>query len=157
MSVDVRIAKIITFIIVFYLLNITDIDAASDISHVNVSAEVLPVVRYEIIHQEKNLFITEKDITKGYIDVHNAVIFTVRTNSRNGYVLTFFVGANLFNEVKVFCDSISADIHDTNNEVHMVFEGMKYVKKELSFRFYISDILRPGRYDWPVDFMILGI
>ena len=152
-----RRAIIVALIIIHCLLNITDIYAASVISHVNVSTEVLPVVKYEIIHQEKDLFITEEDIKMGYIDVHSGVIFTVRTNSKNGYVLTFFIGGNLFNGVKVFCDSISADINDENNEVHMVFEGMKYVKKELSFRFYISDILRPGIYDWPVDFMILGI
>jgi hypothetical protein len=149
-----RIATVITFVIALFLINIPDIDAGGRSFHIYVTTEVLPVVKYEILHREKNVLITEESIKKGYIDVHGAVTFSVLTNSRNGYVLTFFVGGDLFKEVEVFYDSGSRRIHGTGNEVHMPFEGIKYVTKELSFRFYISDIMRPGIYDWPVDVMI---
>jgi hypothetical protein len=154
---DVKRTIITVSVIILFFMNVTGIYAGSDISYISVTTEVLPVVKYEIIHQEKSLLITEEDIKKGYIDVHGAVVFSVLSNSRNGYVLTFFVARNLFKGVKVSYDSVSSVLHDANNEVHIAFERMKYVRKELSFRFYLSDILRPGTYDWPVAFMINGI
>jgi hypothetical protein len=149
-----RRALLITSVVILLLANTTGIYADRSVSSIGVTTRVLPVVKYEIIHQEKNLSITEENIKNGYIDVHGAVIFSVLTNSTNGYLLTFFVGRNLSKEVTVSYDSLSYRILETNNEVHMPFEGIKYVTKELSFRFNVSDILSPGIYDWPVAFMI---
>jgi hypothetical protein len=146
-----------TFVVILVLLNTAAVHAGSSISHINITTTVLPFVKYEIIHQKKNLFITEEHIKKGYIDVPDAVIFSVISNSKNGYVLTFFLGRGLFKEVEVFYDSVSSIIHDSNNEIYMPSEGMKHVVKELSFRLYLSDILMPGMYDWPVAFMIRAV
>jgi hypothetical protein len=128
-SGDMRSKIIIPFAIILFLLNITDVNAGRIISDINVTTKVLPVVKYEIIHQEKNLIITEEDITRGFINIQRALIFSVKTNSKNGYVVTFFVGRDLFKEVIVFNNGGFNKIHETNNEVHMPFEGMKYMTK----------------------------
>jgi len=154
---DMRRAIINTFAVMLFLLNTTDVKAGSAISTINVTTKVLPVVKYEIVHQEENILITEDNIERGYVDVHGAVIISVMTNSRNGYALTFFVGRDLLHEVEVLCDSVSSEIHDTNNEIYMPYEGMKYTVKEFSFRFYLSDGMMPGMYDWPVAFTIHAI
>jgi hypothetical protein len=72
-------------------------------------------------------------------------------------VLTFFIGRDLIEEIEVFCDSVSSEIHDASNEIYMPSEGRKYTVKELSFRFYLSDVLMPGIYDWPVAFTIHAV
>jgi len=143
--------------VIIFLLNTTDVKAGRDISGINVTTKVLPVVKYEIIHQEEKVLITEEDIKRGYLDVHSALIFSVMTNSENGYVLTFFIGRDLIEEIEVFCDSVSSEIHDASNEIYMPSEGRKYTVKELSFRFYLSDVLMPGIYDWPVAFTIHAV
>lgn len=147
--------KALTIIFAVILASITmhDMSGAGSISTIAVTTKVLPVVRYEIIHQEEKLIITEEDMRNGYVDVPGAVIFSVRTNSTNGYLLTFFVDGNLLKEVTVYYDSLSHKVLETDNEVHMPFEGRRNVTKELSFRFYVSDV-SPGVYDWPVAIMV---
>jgi len=152
-----RRAMINTIAVIHFLLITTGVHGGSSISHIGVTATVLPIVKYEIIHQEKNLLITEENIKIGYIDVPGAVIFSIKSNSKNGYVMTFFVRSGLLKEVEVFYDSVSSGIHDTQNEIFMPSEGMKQVVKELSFRLHLSDILMPGMYDWPVAFMIQAV
>jgi len=148
---------IIAFAIIFSLINRTATDAASSSFALKLTTRVLPVVKYEIILQKKNVLITEDDIHRGYIDVRSAVIISVMTNSVNGYVLTFFVGRDAFKEVEVFCDSAFTRIDDANNEIYMPPAGMQPIVKELSFRFYLSDNFLPGVYDWPVAFAIQAV
>jgi len=155
--VDLRRAGIIAFAIIFSLISKNATDAASSSSALKLTTRVLPVVKYEIIFQKKDVLITEDDIHRGYIDVRSAVVFSVMTNSVNGYVLTFFVGRDTFERVEVFCDSVFTQIHDAHNEIYMPSEGMKPAVKELSFRFYLSDDFLPGIYDWPVAFTIQAV
>jgi len=155
--VDLRRAGIIAFAIIFSLINRTSVDAASSSSVLKITTRVLPVVKYEIILQKKNVMITEEDIHRGYIDVRNAVIFSVMTNSVNGYVMTFFVGRDTFKAIEVYCDSVFTQIDDANNEIYMPSEGMKSTVKKLRFRFYLSDNFLPGIYDWPVEFAIQAL
>ena len=150
-------AGIIAFAIIFSLINRTATDAASSSSGLKLTTRVLPVVKYEIILQKKNVLITEDDIRRGYIDVRDAVIFSVVTNSVNGYVLIFFAGRDTFKEIEVFCDSVFTQIDDANNEIYMPPAGMRPAVKELSFRFYLSDNFLPGVYDWPVAFAIQAV
>jgi hypothetical protein len=152
-----RRAIINRFGVILFRLNTTSVNAGRSISSINVTTKVLPVVKYEIVHQEKNLFITEENLKTGYIDVRGAMIFSVLSNSSNGYVITFFVGRGLFNKIEVFYDAVSSEIHDANNEIYMPAGEMKYKVKEFGFRFYLSDILMPGMYDWPVEFMIQAV
>ena len=152
-----RRAGIIAFAIIFSLINGPATDAASISSGLKLTTKVLPIVKYEIISQKKNVLITEGDIRRGYIDVRDAVIFSVMTNSVNGYVMTFFVGSDTFKEIDVFCDSVFTQIDDANNEIYMPPAGMKPAVKELSFRFYLSDNFLPGIYNWPVAFTIQAV
>ena len=148
---------IIAFAIIFSLINSSGTDAARSSLGLKLTTRVLPVVKYEIILQKEDVLITEEDIQRGYIDIRGAVIFSVMTNSVNGYVLTFFVGRDTFKEIEVFCDSVFTRIDDANNEIFMPPEGMKSIVKELSFRFYLSDNFLPGVYDWPVAFAIQAV
>lgn len=139
------------------LIIVNDTSSENKSSQINVITKVLPVVKYEILHQEKNIYISEEDIKRGYVDVQDALIVSVMTNSTRGYSLTFFLGKNLFREVSVKYNSGSYTIRESDNEIHMPFEGMKHVRKELSFRFYFSDSVMPGFYSWPVAFMINAV
>ena len=117
-------------------------------------ARVLPVLKYSVIHQESSINITKADLEKGYLDVNRALILSIKTNSANGYSLSLFVDSNLFNGVTLFNGNNSYRFTESGGEVHMPFQGLNPVRKELSFRLYFAADLKPGHYQWPVSVMI---
>ena len=117
-------------------------------------ARVLPVLKYSVIHQESSINITKADLEKGYLDVNRALILSIKTNSANGYSLSLFVDSNLFNGVTLFNENNSYRFTESGGEVHMPFQGLNPVRKELSFRLYFAADLKSGHYQWPVSVMI---
>ena len=124
---------------------------------VNISTRVAPALKYQILHEEKELAVTEADIAKGYIDITSGMILTVRTNSRNGYLLWFSVNDNLLQEVTIYSDKNAFRLMQSGGEIHMPYKGQNYVAKELSFRFYFSEEVKPGTYEWPLSIMVSAI
>ena len=131
-----------------------DASAMSEENVIYARARVLPVLKYSVIHQESSINITKADLEKGYLDVNRALILSVKTNSTNGYSLSLFIDSNLFNGVTLFNGNNSYRFKETGGEVHMPFQGLNPVRKELSFRLYFAVDLKPGHYQWPVSVMI---
>ncbi len=125
----------------------------TDIASLNARARVLPYIKYDIKHQEVSLTITQNDIDRGYKDISNATIFSVKTNSLNGYVVNFFIGGNFIHEVSLSDGSNDFSLSEFGGEVHFVYSGINYVTKELSFRFTLMADTKPGTYGWPVSFI----
>jgi len=143
--------------ILLFLVNVIDVSAGNKVENINVTTKVIPFVKYEIIHQEKKLVITEGDIIRGFVDTQRALIFSVRTNSSNGYLLAFSAGNNLFKEARVFNEKNSYRLSASGGELFFPYQGMNYVTKELSIRFYLSSNTRPGSYEWPLSLMITAM
>ncbi len=118
------------------------------------SVRVLPYVNYDINHQDANLTITQQDIDRGYAEISNAIILSVKTNSPNGYVINFFVGGDYIREISLSDGSNDYSLSESGGELYFVYGGMNYMTKELSFRFTLLADSEPGTYDWPVSFIM---
>ena len=77
----------IILIIILQIMLAAYATAGTDKAAINASVRVLPYVNYDINHQEVNLTITQQDIDRGYAEISNATVFSVKTNSLNGYVI----------------------------------------------------------------------
>lgn len=144
--------KIIAGIVTIMVLNMVAAGAycAESSSTMHVSAFVIPTAKYEILHQENSYTVTGADINKGYIDINNALIFSVWTNSTNGYLLTFAFDNRRIKEIKMIDTYNSYLISHEYQEVHMPHPGMKYETKELDLRLYLLADTKPGTYQLPV-------
>jgi hypothetical protein len=148
--------KILTTIITILVLSIAAAGAfcADKSSTLLVSANVLPAAKYEILHQEDSYTVTVADIDKGYIDIGNALTYSVWTNSRNGYLLTFAFDNRSIKEIKIIDTHNSYLISNNYQEVHMPHPGMKYVTKELYMRLFLLTDTKPGTYQMPLAMTI---
>lgn len=150
--------KKILYIILAGLVGLTSgvAFAESKTAILQVYTEVIPVIEYTILHQENDFTITQADINRGYVELSKAVTLSIKTNSRNGYLLVFSAGSGPFSETSVFDGTNAYRLSKTGGEVHIPYQGRK-VTKELSFRFYLSSDTRPGTYQWPVAIMVTAI
>ncbi len=147
-----KIPGIITLILIVIMAG--EALAGDKVAILNVQARVIPVVKQTILHSESSLSITQADIERGYIEVQKGMVLSVKTNAINGYVMEFFTSNNLFNKVAVSDGDNTYALAGSGGEVHMPYEGLNPVTKELSFRFYLSSDIKPGIYPWPVALMI---
>ncbi|RJQ47402.1 MAG: hypothetical protein C4538_05135 [Nitrospiraceae bacterium] len=115
---------------------------------------VLPTLKYETIHQEDHIVVTNEDINRGYIDINNAITIKIKTNSNSGLFITFFTNNDFPQGAIVSTNTGSLKIQDSNNELYIPYNEAKSFTKDLSFRFYLSSNTTPGYYDWPVSFMV---
>jgi len=128
--------------------------AGSTSSVIPVGATVLPYAKYDILHQEGSLTISRQDIERGYIEVTRATVLSVKTNSLNGYMMNFFVAENLFSNVTLSDGTKRYSFSETGGEVHFPSQGMRNAEKGFTYRFDLRANVEPGRYQWPVAFMI---
>ncbi len=144
-------------IISFMLITAGDALAGSSTALMNIRTWVLPIAKHTIVHQKNNLIITQADIERGYVDARRAMILSIKTNSTNGYLLGFSVVSGFFRELRVLDGNNTYTVSRLGGEVHIPYEGMNYITKELSFRFYLFENAKPGTYRWPVALMISAI
>jgi hypothetical protein len=149
--------KLLTIIAgILILLNTGDAFAGVNTT-LEVTATVLPVVKYSILHKESRLIVTQEDLDRGYIDIQRALIFSVKTNSFDGYLLTFSVGSDIFSGLTVVNENNVYKLSGSEFEIHMPFQGMNYITKELNIRFHLLSDAKPGTYEWPLSFMITAM
>jgi hypothetical protein len=146
--------KIIGIAIIILILTAGLASADTKSAILQAYVRVLPVIKHTILHQETEFTITEADITKGYVDVPNAIVLSVKTNSSNGYLLLFSVGGGFFNELIVYDGDNTYILSEAGGELHMPYQGMDYVIKELSLRFRLLPDAKPGTYPLPVAIMV---
>lgn len=149
--------RIIAITIAILLLSAGYTLATENTSVINVKTRVLPVLKYSILHQESNLIITQEDINKGFIDIHEAVVLSVKTNSTNGYLLTLSLESNMFSRVTVHNENNVYNFSETGGEIHMPFQGMNVTTQKLSIRFHLLSNISPGQYKWPATVLISAI
>lgn len=110
-------------------------------AQMNVSVRVVAGARVEMAAEA--LTIDEADVAKGYVDV--TLPLSVRTNSRQGYVLMVQNVSPMVNDAKLLIG---------NTEVHVVAES--FLKRggseqiEIRGRLRLSRNARPGRYAQPI-------
>lgn len=144
--------------IVFLALPITSHDVFAEGAKVaiTVSATVLEYINMDLKYQTGNVNVTADNITRGYVDVDAGTIYRIKTNSREGYFLSFNSISSTFTKVLVIDNGRTVELYAGYGSIHMQYAGgwLGEIKK-LSYRLYLADNTRPGLYQWPLD-MVVG-
>ncbi len=123
-------------------------------AQVKVSATILPFTTLKVYNQSPILMITEDDISRGYVDVAGGSSIEVRSNSRDGYYLSFECFDSVVRQVRVDGLGKSAVLGSGTGLVPMPMQG-KVVRVELNYRFVLSDDVKPGAYAWPLTLSVI--
>ena len=134
-------------------------------SVMHVSATVLAHATTKIVHQATHITITKHDIKKGYVDAHEASIFTVTALPGSTYFLVFHPRVDIFSSVQIKGLESQVVLGPDGGEVIQSGLSSRRAKErsrthltvfeyELSYRFMIKPGIQPGTYDWPLQLTI---
>jgi len=126
------------------------VHAGSTSAKIMVSARVLAVTNLKILHQAREIIITDEDIRKGYIDMESASRIQVRNNNPAGYMLTLQGIQWPLREARV--RGLANEIWITSGSafVHQPYSRAA-ITAELSYRFLLAEDAKPGTYSWPLS------
>lgn len=134
-------------------------------SVIHVSATVLPHATTKIVHQATHITITEHDVRMGYVDAHEASIFTVTPLSGSTYFLVFHPRVDIFSSVRIEGLESQVVLGPDGGEITQSVLRSRRAKEHpsthlevfeygLSYRFMIKPGIQPGTYDWPLQLTI---
>jgi len=131
------------------LLASTQLLADSNTAQLSVSVQVIARTILTVASQPQTIDITSADVARGYVDVPQAVVFSVRSNAANGYRMQFEPVSHPFGR---------AEINWGNTVVSVGAEGTWLTRPyqqgttagSLNVRLMLSPNAAPGNYEWPV-------
>ena len=144
------------FICTFCLTNLllvmaaSDASAASNRASLQANVQVSTVFNATLISQTPMINITGADIARGYVEIDQATVLDVQTNSRDGYYLSFEAGPHPFSEIWVMDQNRTTLLSNGSGYIHQDNTSSKETKR-LSYRFILPKLLPPGSYDWPLQ------
>ena len=128
--------------------------AGSSSAEMNVSAHVIARTILTIDNQPSAVNITADDISRGYIDVPQAVAFHIRSNARDGFTLSFQPIDFPFSAAEVQWGGQGTVLQAGNAWssplIHPYQQGTSV--GSLAVRLRIVAGATPGSYAWPVQF-----
>ncbi len=125
--------------------------AGENSSSVMVMARVLPYVSSTVLSQPSTINITPEDLKRGYIEVEAGTVIEIRTNSRDGYMLSFEVVRGPFEDIWVVDGDRSTVLSGGSGFVYQPSEDAGVVRtKVLSYKIHLAEGTEPGVYPWPV-------
>ncbi|OGT19772.1 MAG: hypothetical protein A2V90_04345 [Gammaproteobacteria bacterium RBG_16_57_12] len=143
--------KIGTLLLAACLLAVSPVYAGKISGTMTASATVKEVVSATTVYQLPSVQISREDIDRGYVDVRDATVMEIRTNSRKGYYLAFEGGAGPFSAIAVLERGRTTLLADGKGMVHQAAgQGLKGEQKALSYRFYLAGDAKPGVYAFPM-------
>jgi hypothetical protein len=87
----------------------------------------------------------------------SATRFSVRTNSRNGYLMVFYPLLDFFESIQVTDANISTNIgREGGAVVHRDSIPAESIQS-LSYRFYLSSTVQPGTYPFPLQMQVRAL
>jgi hypothetical protein len=112
-------------------------------------AVTVPVrVTLEVIEQPAALTLTADDVARGYKDV--SARYVVRHNDRNGYLLQIAARPGPAQRVEVH--GLGADVVLRDDVVDIHRSGEAFLQDlALQFRFVLTQSVRPGTFELPVN------
>lgn len=128
--------------------------AAGHATQIGVSATVIANAVAKVNYQRGEVQVEPADVARGYLDVTNATRFSVRTNSRNGYLMVFYPLLDIFESARVTDVNISTNIaKDGGAVVHRDSLPAESIQT-LSYRFYLNPSVQPGTYPFPLQMQV---
>jgi hypothetical protein len=117
---------------------------------IQVTATVLPRISQTLVRQAGFFQITKENAKEGYVDVPAATVLQVKTNSRNGYFLTFEFNPETATEVWVMDGQKTTVLSTGMSMIPQAIQALSDTK-EISYRLFIHPDTQPGQYAWPVN------
>lgn len=117
---------------------------------ISVSASVMPSAQLRVVYQSTQLTIAAADIGRGYKDVPADSQIEVKSNSREGFALTFDTMPKLFKAVQITGLGGVVELGTEGGTVVQRKSGRQSVSLQLGYRFIFSDGVQPGNYAWPI-------
>ena len=125
--------------------------AGSNTAQMNVSVQVIERTILTIETQPATVSVTTDDIARGYVDVPQAVAFRIRSNSREGYALTFQPVSFPFAAAEVRWGAQAAMVERSDwmpSLTHPYQQGGS--AGSLAVRLRLDAGVEPGSYAWPL-------
>ncbi len=142
---------IISLILILLFISLYQPSYGGNSISITVNAVVLPRITQSIIRQETKIHIKEEDIERGFVEVPSGTILEVKTNHRNGYMLFFQIGNEVFKEILVMEGGRTISLSSNGGLVHQPYSGSNLEIKNLSYRLYLREGIKPGFYSWPLS------
>lgn len=122
-----------------------------------VSVTVSAYAKMHMEHQTGQLTIGKADIARGYVEVSDALRFSVKTNSLSGYLLVFHPVGELFESLQI--DGLGTTVQLGSDGGDIVRRGAATapLSYTLSFRFNLNHNVTPGNYPWPLQLSVRGL
>jgi hypothetical protein len=117
-----------------------------------ISATVSRFVTLSVLDEPGALVISEADAARGFVDVPRGARVSIRSNSREGFLLEF---RNRLAGGPVKAIEVTglggAQLLDRGNGHIAVSEASRIAPMQLSYRILLHPAQQPGSYPWPVQ------
>jgi hypothetical protein len=140
---------LIAAVFLFAFLGAQETYANMRTANLNVSVRVLPYFQLNLLSQVSEITITQEDIQRGYLEVRSASLLELKTNSDQGYLLSFEGSLWPFKEVQIQGLANPVRLNSGQALVHQPSARGK-VTMNLDYRFILSEETKPGSYSWPL-------
>lgn len=147
-------AALVTGLFLIPFMGARECGAVTRTASLNVSARVLPYLQFNLLSQTSEINVTEEDIQRGYVEVPSASRLEVKTNSKQGYMLSFEGNFLPFKEVHILGLANPVSLNSGQTLVHQPSVPGK-VYMDLSYRFILTQNTQPGFYSWPLSISVL--
>jgi len=143
-------------IMALLLLTASSISAQSSNGALLVAIRVLPSLSKSVHYNSPTLRITVDDVKRGYVEISDATVLEVRTNSRQGYMISLEQTLPGFKEIWVSDGMRTVIFSGAGGLMHQATTRLNAKEtKRLSYRFILADGIRPGTYSWPLIVNVL--
>ncbi|MDP9090399.1 MAG: hypothetical protein M3O26_16855 [Pseudomonadota bacterium] len=116
----------------------------------NVSVTVRAIAKIETQSAPAGLPISDADLQRGFIDVVQPTILTVRSNSPSGFSLEVLTVAPVLSAMRVVGLTSDLMLGAEGGTIIKRWQKPQSVDLSLKFRFTLAPGLRAGDYPWPV-------
>ena len=125
--------------------------AASKTASLTVSVEVIARTIVTVDSQPASVDVSANDIARGYVELPNSVLFHVRSNASNGYVIQFQPVMGPFSRADVTLGSAQAAVGTDGAWLSQPYQ-QGTATGSFSVRLMLAPGTQPGSYAWPVRF-----
>lgn len=121
-----------------------------------VSATVLKHASLQVVSQPGSVTVTAVDIQRGYVDVPGTAQVMVKSNTQDGYLLTFTSHGDFFRQalVRGLANDVQLGPDGGGVAQRPTGRGMTRTGLDLGFRFVLSASAQQGVYPWPMTLSV---
>ena len=138
--------------VAFLCLAAVSLTAGARETKLVVTATVLKHASLQVVSQPGSVSVTTADIARGYVDVPVTAKIMVKSNTQDGYLLTFASQGNFFRHAMVRGLESEVQLGPDGGGVAQkaTGRGMTRTDLDLGFRFMLSASAQQGVYAWPM-------